>query len=62
VGLMALSLVIGCGQKAEKETDKVPAENKMAEQADSTRMDSATMMDTMESMTDTMMDEAEDGM
>ncbi len=41
VGLFALALIAGCGQKAEKETDKVPTEVKSAEMADSTRMDSA---------------------
>lgn len=37
--LFALSLVIGCGQKETSEADKVPADVKEAEMADTTRMD-----------------------
>ena len=50
--LMIAVLVLGCGQKQEEGAGKVPADVKKAEQADSTRMDSAmidsTMTDTME--------------
>lgn len=60
IGLFALSMVIGCGQKAEQDTDKMPAEDKAAEMADTTQMDSANMMDTLESMVDSMADEAKE--
>lgn len=39
--LFIMALALGCGEKAEKETEKVPVEVKEAEQADSTRMDAA---------------------
>ena len=46
--LFALALVAGCGQNAEQEADKVPADVKDAEMADSTRLDSiaAEVVDT----------------
>lgn len=40
LSLMVFALVIGCGQKADETTDKVPVETKEAEMMDSTRMDS----------------------
>jgi PBP1b-binding outer membrane lipoprotein LpoB len=49
--LVALCFIYGCGKKETKEDDKVPAETKQAEMADTTAMDSATWeegaMDTM---------------
>ncbi len=41
VVVFTLALTVGCGQKADQESDKVPTEVKSAEMADSTRMDSA---------------------
>jgi len=40
--LMALSFIYGCGKKESQEENKMPAEVKKAEMADSTAMDSAT--------------------
>jgi len=41
--VMALSFIYGCGKKeGQQEDDKVPAEVKKAEMADTTAMDSAT--------------------
>ena len=40
LSLMVFALVIGCGQKADEATDKVPVETKKAEMMESTRMDS----------------------
>lgn len=40
--LMGLCFIYGCGKKETKEEDKVPAETKQAEMADSTAMDSAS--------------------
>ena len=49
--LVALCFIYGCGKKETQEDDKVPAETKQAEMADTTAMDSATWdegaMDTM---------------
>jgi len=45
MALFVAALLSGCGEKAEKDTGKVPPEVKKAESIDSTRMDSA-MMDT----------------
>jgi hypothetical protein len=39
--LFIMALALGCGEKAEKETEKVPVEVKEAEQADTTRLDAA---------------------
>ncbi len=55
VGLFAAALIIGCGQEGEEgAADKVPAEVKTAEMADTTRMDSA-MHDTGMMMEDSAM-------
>ena len=39
VALFAIGLTVGCGQKEAAEADKVPADVKEAEMADTTRMD-----------------------
>ena len=57
--LVCLCFIYGCGKKdVQQETDKVPAEVKKAEMADSTAMDSAmwdsTAVDTMAAEHDSM--------
>ena len=39
VALFAIGLTVGCGKKEAAEADKVPADVKEAEMADTTRMD-----------------------
>ena len=39
IALFALGLAVGCGQKEAAEDDKVPADVKEAEMADTTRLD-----------------------
>ena len=57
--LVCFCFIYGCGKKdTQQETDKVPAEVKKAEMADSTAMDSAmwdsTAVDTMAAEHDSM--------
>ncbi len=58
VSLMTFSLMVGCGDKADEATDKVPVETKAADMADSTRMDE--MVDSASQMMDSTMADSVD--
>ena len=41
IALLATALIVGCGQKADQESDKTPPDVKEAESMDQTSMDEA---------------------